>query len=92
MVTPNNLISHIRKMFNCTDYLSQLKEQAIPVMKLNLGYNYCFQQDNAAVHTAIIIKELYVESGIHTLKWAAKSPDINITEDIWSLEVGLPRS
>jgi len=63
MVTPNGLISHkiIRKTFNCTDYLSLLKEQAISVMKLNLGDNYFFQQDNATVHTAMIIQKFNVE-------------------------------
>ena len=58
-------------------------------MKFNFGDNYYFQQDNAAVHTTKIIQKFYVENGINTLKWPAKSPDINITEDIWRMTLAL---
>jgi len=32
-----------------------------------------------------IIKKLYVDGVIKTVSWPAKSPDINITEDIWKM-------
>jgi len=87
MIMPNGLISHkiFRKTLNSANYLCLLKEQAIPIMKLNFSDKYWFQQDNAAVHTAKIIKKFFVENQIKTLKWPAKSPDINITEDVWRM-------
>jgi len=84
MVMPNGLISHkiIRQTFKSTNYLCLLKNQAIPIMKLNFGDKYYFQEDNASVHKAKIIQSFYHDIGIKTVKWPSKSPDINITEDI----------
>ena len=87
MVMPNGLISHhfIRGKFKASDYLNLLKEKVIPMLKLNFGDKYSFQEDNASVHKAKVIKDFYSASGIKVIKWPAKSPDINITEDIWRI-------
>ena len=84
---PNGLINHkvIRKTLNSSGYLCLLKEQAIPIIKLNFGNNYSFQKDNASVHKAKIIQNFNVDSGINILKWPAKSSDINITEYVWRM-------
>ena len=34
------------------------------------------------MHQAKVIKKFFISSGIRTLKWPAKSPDINIAEDV----------
>jgi len=84
---PNGLISHkiIRKSLNSSDYLCLLKKQAIPIIKLNFGNNCSFQEDNASVNRAKIIQNFYANSGNNILKWPSKSPDINITEDVWRM-------
>ena len=58
MVMPNGLISHriITGMLKASDYFCILKEQGIPIIKLNFGDNFCYQQDNASVHQAKVIK------------------------------------
>jgi len=60
-------------MLKASDYLCILKEQGIPIMKLNFGDNFCYQQDNASVHQAKVIKNFFISSGIRTLKWPAES-------------------
>ena len=82
MVMPNGLIAHkiIRGTFKAIDYLCILKEVCIPIIKMNFGEKFTFQDDNASVHTAKVIRYFYASNGIRTLKWPAKSPDINIIE------------
>ena len=87
MVLPNGLLSHavINGTFGSKDYITLLSDHIVPIIKLNFGENCHFQQDNRPVHTAKKVTEFLKFAKVNTTKWPARSPDINIVEDIWHL-------
>lgn len=87
MVLPNYLLSFhtIEGKFRSEDYIKLLKEKALPIIMLNLGKEFYLQQDNAPVHQSKEVKLFLKENNINTISWPARSPDINIAEDVWKL-------
>ena len=85
MCLPNGLLCFrtITSHFKSCDYIDLLRKTAVPIMKLNICGKFYFQQDNAPIHTAINTKQFMKESHINVVEWPAKSPDLNIVEDIW---------
>ena len=49
------------------------------------GQKWSFQQGNAPIHTPNLTKQWLLERSITTLPWPAKSPDINIIENVWGI-------
>lgn len=50
-----------------------------------VGNGFIFQQDNCSVHTSKSVKEFITEKDITTIKWPARSPDLNIMENVWQM-------
>lgn len=67
------------------DYLYILESNFLPYIDRLYRDRMIFQQDNAAIHTAGVVREWFEEEQITTLPWPAKSPDLNPIENIWGI-------
>jgi hypothetical protein len=47
--------------------------------------NAIFQQDNALVNTAYLVRDTLTELGFEVMEWPPYSPDLNPTDNIWAL-------
>ena len=54
-------------------------------MKINYGNTFYYQEDNARVHKSKKVHKFMQESGVQVIKYPARSPDLNIVEDIWKI-------
>ena len=87
MTLPNGLLSFkvISGKFNSDAYIQMLKSSVVPILKLNFGEDCWLQEDNAPVHKAVKVKQFMRNSSINILAWPARSPDLNIVEDVWKI-------
>lgn len=45
--------------------------------------SWTFQQDNAPIHTARIVKKWISDQNVNLMDWPPYSPDLNIIENLW---------
>lgn len=73
--------------FNSVAYIDLLDEIGLPSIEAQFGgiENVVFMQDNSPIHTARIVHDYLQSKHIPMLNHPARSPDLNLIENIWSL-------
>ncbi|GBM86952.1 hypothetical protein AVEN_228017-1, partial [Araneus ventricosus] len=51
------------------------------------GENWIHQQDGASIHSAQGVKKWLDDNNVQVFPWSAKSPDLNIVENVWAMLV-----
>uniref|UniRef100_A0A8C2J7U8 Tc1-like transposase DDE domain-containing protein n=1 Tax=Cyprinus carpio TaxID=7962 RepID=A0A8C2J7U8_CYPCA len=67
-----------------TGYVDLLQQASLLTEGPRLcGNDWVFQQDNAALHNALLTKDFFQENNVALLDHPACSPDLNPIENIW---------
>ena len=68
-----------------TLYCSVLEEDLLPFAAETFGEEWTFQQDGASCHRSNYTNNWLTSKNVKLLEWPAKSPDLNIIENVWGL-------
>ena len=85
MVQLNGLLSFrfLEGKVKSMNYINLMKHKIVPILFLNYGKDFYFQQDNAPIHKSRASMDFFKNSEISILDWPPRSPDLNIVEDMW---------
>ena len=67
------------------DYKVLFNTFIVSAIRCNMGMLANLAQDNCKIHTSRIARQCYERNDINIIDWPARSPDINIVENIWKV-------
>lgn len=81
-------LARITPHMNSEEYINILSDVMMPYIAETFpGVPYVnFVQDNSGVHRARVVQDwLAAQPNLNTLNWPAKSPDLNVIENLWGI-------
>ena len=60
-------------------------EKALPRIRREMGNDFILQQDKCIIHVSKPMKEWVAKVNMTTLEWPARSPDLNLIENVWEM-------
>ena len=70
---------------NSESYKQLLDEKSLSRIRREMGNDFILQQDNCSIHVSKHMKEWMAKVNMTTLEWPARSPDLNLIEDVWEM-------
>ena len=70
---------------NSKSYKQLLNEKALPRIRREMGNDFVLQQDNCSIHVSKLMKEWMAKVNMTTLEWPARSPELNLIENVWEM-------
>jgi len=70
---------------NSEYYQQMLTDNLLPFLQHFHRLPWIFQQDNAAIHVSASSREWFARNNVAIMKSPAKSPDLNIIENVWAI-------
>lgn len=79
------MVGVVERIQNSESYKQLLDEKALPRIRREMENDFVLQQDNCSIHVSKLMKEWMAKVNMTTLEWPAKSPDLNLMENVWEM-------
>lgn len=67
------------------DFMAFMDKRCLPAIRGLVWDDFVQQQDNNTIHVSGYSRRRFAELGVQLIVWPARSPDLNLIENCWSL-------